>query len=107
MNMEEVARLIDRAWRNGFRAGSRERSRLAPSSGGAGDSPERPTIQGTATEIPPVGAEWYTAQGNRWAGQARGAPAARAAALMRMATAAWKAERTLLRLEGRPRVSRR
>lgn len=107
MNMEEVARLIDLAWRNGFRAGYRECSRLAPSSGGGRHSPRPVPIQGAQTEIPPVGAEWYTAQGNRWAGQARGAPAARAAALMAMATAAFKAERILLRLEGRPRVSRR
>ena len=101
--MSEIRRLIEDAYRAGYRAGLRDRSDLPSSSRWGRHSPRPVPIQGTETEIPPVGAEWYTAQGNRWAGQARGAPAARAAALMRMAAAAWKAERTMLRLEGRSR----
>lgn len=97
---EQIDRLIDRAWRNGFRAGFRE----ASSSEGRRHSRRRSTIQGKQTEIPPVGSEWYTRQGDRWAERARHATPARAVALMTMAAAAWKAERTLLRIEGRPRA---
>lgn len=104
---EEIDWLVDRAWRSGFRAGFRERSRLSRSSRGGRHRRRRPTIQGKQTEIPPVSAEWYTAQGDRWAERAADARPARAAALMAMAAAAFKAERTVLRLEGRPRVPRR
>lgn len=100
---EEIDWLVARAWRSGFRAGFRSAS---PPRRGR-HSPRPLPIQGKQTEIPPVSAEWYTAQGDRWAERAADARPARAAALMAMAAAAWKAERTVLRLEGRPRVSRR